>query len=142
MSGETKPDLLEAYAEYCRKLGAVCPVGPERYRRFIEMSDDVMEGLLCLLIANSAKWIEQRIADEATKFCVQDIEDSLETQLHLVALGFLRFGESGEQLCFQPEGPPPTETENNEIELRILSSRALVLAARERVFRLFPSPRN
>ncbi len=132
------PELLEAYAEICRSRGALCGVGPASYQRFIELSDDIMEGLLCLVIFNSMKTVIEWMEDPETHKCPQDIEDYLETQLHLVAGGFLRFDPDGQMVCVQPEGPLPTAKEMKAIELRILSSRRLMKPARNRLFDLFP----
>lgn len=122
-------DLTDAYVRLCREQGAIMEVGPERYREFCALSDEEMLEILVQLILGSAKDINRLVFAEPRMVCDQDIVDMMETQLSLLARGYIALSEDGGVGCTAPEGPAPTEQELAAIDSRIRSAFSLVRPA-------------
>lgn len=123
--GKPKQELLDAYAQVCRELGAIQEVGPDYYRWFIELSDKQVLELLELIVLDRADEINAWAFAEPQTKTEQDICDYLETILELLGYGFLQVDDDGHFGCCTPDGPKPTDVEAREIDYKTRAARPL-----------------
>ena len=123
--GEPKEELLDAYAQVCRELGAIQEVGPAYYRWFINLSDKQLLELLELIVLDRAKEMNAWAFAEPQTKTDQDICDYLETLLDLFGHGFLQVNADGRVGCCAPAGAKPTDAEAREIDYKTRAVRPL-----------------
>ena len=123
--GKPKEELLDAYAQVCRELGAIQEVGPDYYRWFVNLSDKQLLELLELIVLDRAEEMNAWAFAEPQMKSDQDVCDYLETLLELLGHGFFQMNEDERFGCCTPDGPKPTYAEAREIDYKTRAARPL-----------------
>ena len=76
------------YRELCLKVGASTEVGPDHYQWFVGLSDDDFSEMVRIIALSLKKDVERWLSATPQMKGNQDIEDLIETILHLIALGY------------------------------------------------------
>ena len=127
MNETTREDVVNLVDRECEKMGATVHVGPAYYQTFIDMDAAAFSAVVETLIRDQEISVECGLRKQWPS--ISEACQAITTCLGLVAIGRMRFNESGRVTLFKPVGDPPETSTQKRIDDNIQRNELVIRQA-------------